>query len=472
MSKFNPHSDFRSSSEVSVNFNNRGLNAREAYTPPTRLPTGGNMKNSQRQVECPQSEPRCTRPPRSEQRRTGALLEVPPTRGQQTARSRSQDQSRTRASTKSRSPAQLLGEILPRLHHSSSSPTFEQPVVRETERFSRTQHHETSRQQITARESQKRVLFANSETRDAIQGESSPDTTSDGESCHLRQMNPTISFYSETGRVHPIAYSERESVTRRTQIPSETPNHTITLESEPGGFGHMFSPYEQGDMRYVSTFGIPIYRTLNTGLNDTTSGAIPSMLSLTMTDFSYSSSLLDSDSDSELSLSPLTPNTGRAQSSSGSDSSHGSRGSGSNSTCSYDYWPRPRLTSSSDSSYTSGSTSSPTSSSSSSDESTDPLVVLFESSDEGDAWPSLDDHPMGLSEAQIDNLAIRSSVKNDTLNECSICISEYREGSQLRILPCSHEFHVHCIDRWLSDNSTCPICRRNVVDAGDRENTD
>ncbi|XP_071078295.1 E3 ubiquitin-protein ligase RLIM-like [Desmodus rotundus] len=237
-------------------------------------------------------------------------------------------------------------------------------------------------------------------------------------------------------------------MTRRTWIPPETPNHTITLESEQEEFGHMFSHYEQGDVRaYVSTIGIPIYRTLHTGLNDTTSGAIQSMLSLAMPDFSDSRSLLDSDSDSEPSFSPPSPDTERAESSSGSDSSQGN------------------------SSYMSSSTSSSTSSSSSSDESSEPLVVLLESSDEGDAWPPFDDHPAGLSKAQIDNLAIRSSVKNDILNECSICITEYREGSQLRILPCSHEFHVRCIDRWLSDNSTCPICRQNVVDSGERENT-
>ncbi|XP_071078294.1 E3 ubiquitin-protein ligase RLIM-like [Desmodus rotundus] len=152
VSQVNLPSDFRPSSEINANFHNRGPNAREAYTPSTRLPTGGNMKNGQRQVECPQSEPRFARPPRSEQSRTGALLEVPPTRGQKRERSRGPDHSRTRARFEStRSPAESRGELLPRLHHSASSPTFEQPVVRETERFSRTQHHETLRQQITAR---------------------------------------------------------------------------------------------------------------------------------------------------------------------------------------------------------------------------------------------------------------------------------------------------------------------------------
>uniref|UniRef100_A0A8C9F706 cullin-RING-type E3 NEDD8 transferase n=1 Tax=Pavo cristatus TaxID=9049 RepID=A0A8C9F706_PAVCR len=34
-------------------------------------------------------------------------------------------------------------------------------------------------------------------------------------------------------------------------------------------------------------------------------------------------------------------------------------------------------------------------------------------------------------------------------------------------LPCMHEFHIHCIDRWLSENSTCPICRQPVLGSND-----
>lgn len=46
----------------------------------------------------------------------------------------------------------------------------------------------------------------------------------------------------------------------------------------------MFSYYEQADMRaYASIIGIPIHRILNTGLSDTTSAAILSMLRQTVT---------------------------------------------------------------------------------------------------------------------------------------------------------------------------------------------
>ncbi|XP_021854219.2 RING-H2 finger protein ATL78-like [Spinacia oleracea] len=50
--------------------------------------------------------------------------------------------------------------------------------------------------------------------------------------------------------------------------------------------------------------------------------------------------------------------------------------------------------------------------------------------------------------------------------ECVICLSEFKGGDRLRILPkCHHgSFHVKCIDKWLSSQSSCPICRQSLVD--------
>ncbi|KAJ8245441.1 hypothetical protein GJAV_G00270790 [Gymnothorax javanicus] len=50
--------------------------------------------------------------------------------------------------------------------------------------------------------------------------------------------------------------------------------------------------------------------------------------------------------------------------------------------------------------------------------------------------------------------------------ECQICCSSYAEGEQLRMLPCLHDYHVQCIDRWLKESSTCPICRVDVSEGG------
>lgn len=44
--------------------------------------------------------------------------------------------------------------------------------------------------------------------------------------------------------------------------------------------------------------------------------------------------------------------------------------------------------------------------------------------------------------------------------QCTVCLAEYRKDDILRILPyCSHSFHSTCIDKWLQQHSTCPVCR-------------
>lgn len=35
-------------------------------------------------------------------------------------------------------------------------------------------------------------------------------------------------------------------------------------------------------------------------------------------------------------------------------------------------------------------------------------------------------------------------------DRCVVCMCEYEVDEQLRILPCAHEFHVPCVDKWLS----------------------
>ncbi|KAK1256516.1 RING-H2 finger protein ATL8 [Acorus gramineus] len=48
--------------------------------------------------------------------------------------------------------------------------------------------------------------------------------------------------------------------------------------------------------------------------------------------------------------------------------------------------------------------------------------------------------------------------------ECPICLAEFVEGDEIRILPqCGHGFHVSCVDTWLVSHSSCPSCRRILV---------
>ncbi|XP_047967342.1 uncharacterized protein LOC125211542 isoform X2 [Salvia hispanica] len=47
--------------------------------------------------------------------------------------------------------------------------------------------------------------------------------------------------------------------------------------------------------------------------------------------------------------------------------------------------------------------------------------------------------------------------------QCYICLVEYEDGDGMRILPCHHEFHRACIDKWLKEiHRVCPLCRWDI----------
>jgi hypothetical protein len=49
---------------------------------------------------------------------------------------------------------------------------------------------------------------------------------------------------------------------------------------------------------------------------------------------------------------------------------------------------------------------------------------------------------------------------------CPICIIDFQEGDELRVLPCEgkHRFHQACVDPWLLELSgSCPLCRQGKI---------
>ncbi|KAF3953211.1 hypothetical protein CMV_021321 [Castanea mollissima] len=53
--------------------------------------------------------------------------------------------------------------------------------------------------------------------------------------------------------------------------------------------------------------------------------------------------------------------------------------------------------------------------------------------------------------------------QNEEAAQCYICLVEYEEGDSLRILPCHHEFHRTCVDKWLKEiHRVCPLCRGDI----------
>ncbi len=54
---------------------------------------------------------------------------------------------------------------------------------------------------------------------------------------------------------------------------------------------------------------------------------------------------------------------------------------------------------------------------------------------------------------------------------CSICICDFEEGEELRLLPrCGHIFHTDCILPWLTEKkNSCPLCQRQVLVRNDSD---
>jgi len=46
---------------------------------------------------------------------------------------------------------------------------------------------------------------------------------------------------------------------------------------------------------------------------------------------------------------------------------------------------------------------------------------------------------------------------------CAVCICDFDVGDQLRKLPCGHQFHCECIDRWLHISRKCPLCSQDAA---------
>lgn len=71
-----------------------------------------------------------------------------------------------------------------------------------------------------------------------------------------------------------------------------------------------------------------------------------------------------------------------------------------------------------------------------------------------------------VAQQQLDTLADQISITEDnkelyTEFTCSICISEFSPGDQVRKLVCKHYFHHDCIKLWLARQQLCPNCKIN-----------
>ncbi|XP_077466088.1 E3 ubiquitin-protein ligase RLIM-like isoform X1 [Stigmatopora argus] len=406
------------------------------------------------------------------------VVPVPPTLSlslRRMTRSRSSEPCRTRARTaRSRSPLRLdpPGELpSPRLAQTSQGPvTDASPApTPQLEGSSRTRQHVVSRP--NASESNIQQPRVEIEHTPETQSVASPEGEAAVEGGAAGRRPPTIMLDLQVRRVRPGEYRQRDSIASRTRSRSQSTNNTFLYESERGGFRRTFSRSERAGVRtYVSTIRIPIRRISDAGLGEATSMALQSMIRQILTGFGDLGYLVDSDSDSSDSNRGANASADLTESSNNTDSNTPSAPVAEEASVAAGVRARTVDTDLDEglpaAPPTHGSRARPRPPISLEEPSSLPLLRLahfFLLNDEDE------DQPQGLTKEQIDNLAMRNFGENDALKTCSVCITEYAEGNKLRKLPCSHEYHVHCIDRWLSENSTCPICRRAVLVSTNRE---
>ncbi|KAM9189778.1 E3 ubiquitin-protein ligase RNF6 isoform 1-T2 [Dugong dugon] len=286
------------------------------------------------------------------------------------------------------------------------------------------------------------------------------------------RRHPTITLDLQVRRIRPGENRDRDSIANRTRSRVGLAENTVTLESNSGGFRRTISRLEQSGIRtYVSTITVPLRRISENELVEPSSVALRSILRQIMTGFGELSSLMEAESESEIERSGQhlpERHSDLGDLGTVNDSSPHNEGSSED-------WQAQE-----DSTGMRGENNTMQPHAQNSDSRGDrqlrnannlvetgtlPILRLahFFLLNEGDD----DNRSRGLTKEQIDNLSTRnyehSSIDSELSKICSVCISDYVTGNKLRQLPCMHEFHIHCIDRWLSENCTCPICRQPVL---------
>uniref|UniRef100_A0A8C8RF51 E3 ubiquitin-protein ligase RNF43 n=1 Tax=Pelusios castaneus TaxID=367368 RepID=A0A8C8RF51_9SAUR len=86
-------------------------------------------------------------------------------------------------------------------------------------------------------------------------------------------------------------------------------------------------------------------------------------------------------------------------------------------------------------------------------------------------WNRREDSVQQQTLEAISHLAVRKyraracpAAARDSVPICAICLEEFSEGQELRIISCAHEFHRECVDPWLEQHHTCPLCMFNIIE--------
>ncbi|GFW95355.1 protein goliath [Trichonephila clavipes] len=68
----------------------------------------------------------------------------------------------------------------------------------------------------------------------------------------------------------------------------------------------------------------------------------------------------------------------------------------------------------------------------------------------------------------LDKIPVKTVKSDDSDRDeeyecCAICIEHFQHGELIRSLPCKHSFHKICIDPWLLEQRSCPMCKLDIL---------
>ncbi|KAG2786786.1 hypothetical protein PC129_g7812 [Phytophthora cactorum] len=66
-------------------------------------------------------------------------------------------------------------------------------------------------------------------------------------------------------------------------------------------------------------------------------------------------------------------------------------------------------------------------------------------------------------EPMTEGITYRASTDTEA-ETCPICLDDFEDGADVKVLPCQHFFHVDCINPWLEGRSgRCPLCKQDAI---------
>ena len=71
-------------------------------------------------------------------------------------------------------------------------------------------------------------------------------------------------------------------------------------------------------------------------------------------------------------------------------------------------------------------------------------------------------HPSELEKLPIFTYKEKKDTNKHKLDTCSVCFDTFKDEDICRELKCNHIFHQKCIDPWLSEHTSCPVCREET----------